>query len=127
MERVEKAGLQIDGRLATFLEQEALPGTGVSADAFWNGLSHLVHGMGPENRALLQKREDMQARIDAWHVKCKDRPDDMGAYKAFLQRIGYLLPEGPDFRIETANVDPEIADVAGPQLVVPITNARYAL
>ena len=120
-------GLQVDTRLASFVEDRALPGTGIAPDAFWAGLSSLVHDLGPENRALLTRRDDLQAKIDAWHIAHRTRPHDHEAYKAFLQEIGYLLPEGEDFQIDTADVDPEIALMPGPQLVVPITNARYAL
>ncbi len=126
-ERLDRAGLQVDAVLARFLEDEALPGTGIEAGAFWSGLAGLLADFAPQNRALLAKRDELQARIDAWHVARRGQPHDHAAYKAFLTEIGYLLPEGPDFTIETANVDPEIAKVAGPQLVVPITNARYAL
>ncbi|AHD01369.1 malate synthase G [Leisingera methylohalidivorans] len=127
MSRVEKQGIQVAPELADFIEKQALPGTGVEAEAFWAGLAELVNGLGPENRALLDKREKMQAEIDAWHIANRDKPHDHEGYKAFLTGIGYLLPEGGDFEIETRNVDPEIASVPGPQLVVPITNARYAL
>ncbi|WP_291729997.1 malate synthase G [Leisingera sp. F5] len=127
MSRVEKQGIQVAPELADFIEKQALPGTRVEAETFWKGLAELVNGFGPENRALLAKREDIQAKIDAWHIANRDKPHDHEAYKAFLADIGYLLPEGGDFEIETQNVDPEIASVPGPQLVVPITNARYAL
>ena len=120
-------GLQVDTRLASFVEDRALPGTGIAPDAFWAGLSSLVHDLGPKNRALLTRRDDLQAKTDAWHIAHRARPHDHEAYKAFLQEIGYLLPEGEDFQIDTADVDPEIALMPGPQLVVPITNARYAL
>ncbi|MEX5565788.1 malate synthase G [Pseudophaeobacter sp. 1A16562] len=120
-------GMQVASELADFIEAKALPGTGVSADAFWAGLSGLVNGMGDENRALLAKREDIQGRIDAWHVERRGQPHDAAAYTAFLRELGYLVPEGDDFEIETENVDPEIAHTPGPQLVVPITNARFAL
>jgi malate synthase len=120
-------GLQVDTTLASFVEDRALPGTGIAPDAFWAGLSALIHDLGPENRALLARREDLQAKIDAWHIAHRAQPHDHEAYKAFLQEIGYLLPEGPDFQIGTGPADPEIALVPGPQLVVPITNARYAL
>ncbi|MEC9312697.1 MAG: malate synthase G, partial [Pseudomonadota bacterium] len=120
-------GMQVASELADFIEAKALPGTGVSADAFWAGLSGLVNGMGDENRALLAKREDIQGRIDAWHVERRGQPHDAEAYTAFLRELGYLVPEGDDFEIETENVDPEIAHTPGPQLVVPITNARFAL
>ncbi|PQO21920.1 malate synthase G [Rhodobacteraceae bacterium WD3A24] len=126
-ERVDRQGLAVDRRLADFIESAALPGTGVGAEAFWTGFSGLVDRFGPRNRALLETRERMQAQIDAWHTERRGKPHDAAAYRAFLEEIGYLLPEGDDFEIATANVDPEIAEVAGPQLVVPITNARYAL
>ncbi|EBA15182.1 malate synthase [Roseobacter sp. SK209-2-6] len=125
--RVEKQGLQVAAELADFIENQALPGTGVEADAFWAGLSDLVHDLGPENRTLLEKRDEIQGRIDAWHIANRNKPHDHEGYKTFLGEIGYLLPEGETFEIETQNVDPEIATVPGPQLVVPITNARYAL
>ncbi len=120
-------GLQVAPELVDFIETQALPGTGVSPETFWSGLSRMVHDLGPENRALVEKRETIQSQIDAWHVTRKGQPHDHEAYKAFLTEIGYLLPEGESFEIDTANVDPEIAQVPGPQLVVPITNARYAL
>ncbi|WP_394198352.1 malate synthase G [Litoreibacter albidus] len=125
--RVEKHGLQVDSLLADFVETRALPGTGVAADDFWKGFSALAHDLGPKNKSLLEKRESLQSQIDAWHVARRNQVHDHAAYKAFLTEIGYLLPEGGDFEIDTANVDPEIATIAGPQLVVPITNARYAL
>lgn len=125
--RIEKNGLQVDAELAKFIEAEALPGTGVSPEIFWAGLSHLAHDLGPKNRELLAVREAMQTQIDDWHIAHRGAAHDQEAYTAFLREIGYLLPEGDDFAIETANVDPEIATIAGPQLVVPITNARFAL
>jgi len=125
--RSDKHGLQVDTRLVAFIESRALPGTGVLAEDFWAGLSGLVHDLGPKNRALLQKREEIQAQIDAWHVDRRGQPHDAAAYTAFLRDIGYLLPEGPDFQLETGPTDPEIAAVPGPQLVVPIMNARFAL
>ena len=123
--RIEKHGLQVDPQLVDFLEGQALPGTGVTADAFWAGFSAVVHDLGPRNFALLEKRETIQGQIDAWHIA--NPSADTTTYQAFLREIGYLIPEGDDFTIETANVDPEIASIAGPQLVVPITNARFAL
>ncbi|WP_374372456.1 malate synthase G [Dongia sp.] len=117
-------GLQVDQQLSDFIMQRALPGTGIDADRFWRGFSDLVHDLAPKNRALLAKRDALQAKIDAWF---RGHPDaGIPAQKEYLTEIGYLLPEGPDFSIETKNVDPEIASVAGPQLVVPVTNARYA-
>ena len=126
-QRVERAGLKVDTVLARFVEDEALPGLGLAPDVFWTGFASLLDDFAPQNRALLAKRDDLQARIDAWHIARRGQPHDHAAYKAFLAQIGYLLPEGPAFTIETTNVDPEIASVPGPQLVVPITNARYAL
>ena len=126
-ERVEVGGLQVDRLLYDFINDEALPGTGVPADAFWAGFDRLINGLGPRNRALLAKRDELQRRIDAWYRETRDQPIDLPEYKAVLREIGYLVPEGDDFAVSTANVDPEIATIAGPQLVVPITNARYAL
>lgn len=126
-ERVEKAGLKVDAALAKFVEEEAIVGTGIQPEAFWAGFSELVHGFGPKNRALVEKREEIQRQIDEWHVARKGQPHDAAAYLAFLKEIGYLVPEGEPFKIDTSNIDPEIARTPGPQLVVPITNARYAL
>jgi len=126
-DRVLREDLQVAVELATFVEQQALPGTGVDPAAFWRGFSELLRWGAPRNRALLDKRDDLQAKIDAWHVARRGEAHDPDAYAAFLQEIGYLLPEGGEFKIDTSKVDPEIASVAGPQLVVPITNARFAL
>ena len=125
--RVEQFGLSIAPELALFVEARALPRTNVRAKDFWKGFSAIVHELGPKNRALLARREALQAEIDAWHIARRGQPHDAAAYKAFLTEIGYLEPEGEDFAIETEAVDPEIARIPGPQLVVPITNARYAL
>ncbi len=125
--RIEKFGLRVAASLHDMIEREALPGTGVASDSFWQGLSALVHDKGPKNRALLARRDALQAQIDAWHRTHRGRPHDQAAYTAFLSEIGYLVPEGPDFSIETINVDAEIAAIPGPQLVVPVMNARYAL
>ena len=124
---VKKNEITVDADLVRFVEDKVLPGTGVAADAFWAGISDAIHDLGPKNRALLAKRADLQAQIDAWHIARKGQPTDPAAYTAFLKDIGYLEPEGADFSIETTNVDPEIAAIAGPQLVVPVTNARFAL
>ncbi|WP_195820577.1 malate synthase G [Roseobacter sp. MH60115] len=123
----QKGDLSVADTLVAFLEEQALPGTGVDAAAFWSGFSDLVHETAPENRKLLGLRADIQANIDAWHVARRGSPHDHEAYCAFLREIGYLVEEGDAFEIDTANVDDEIARVPGPQLVVPITNARYAL
>ena len=126
-ERIAAGGLQVDKELYDFINEEALPGTGVSREAFWSGFDRLVHGLAPRNRELLAKREELQRRIDAWYRETRDEPIDLAEYRAVLREIGYLVPEGEDCAVTTANVDPEIAAVAGPQLVVPVTNARYAL
>jgi len=126
-ERENRSGLQVDRVLVDFIENRALPGTGVSPDSFWGGLARLVNELGPKNRDLLAKRADIQSRIDGWHGARTGQAHDPAEYQAFLRDIGYLVDEGADFQIETANVDPEIALTPGPQLVVPITNARFAL
>ncbi|MGJ8588369.1 MAG: malate synthase G [Yoonia sp.] len=126
-DRIEKQGLKVAAELAEFIDAHALEGTGVTSDQFWKGFAGLVAEMTPRNRAALAKREELQETIDAWHVARRGQPLDRTAYEAFLREIGYLVSEGDDFAIETANVDPEIATVPGPQLVVPITNARFAL
>ena len=127
MQRIRKAGLSVDAALADFIDQRALPGTGVDPDAFWQGFAALIHDLGPENRRLLAERERLQDLIDTWHIERRGQPQDAAAYCSFLHSIGYLLPEGPDFSIDTENVDPEIALIAGPQLVVPVMNGRFAL
>ncbi len=124
---VERADLKVAAELAAFLEDRALPGTGVASADFWAGFSAIVHDLSPKNRALLQKRADIQTQIDEWHRAHRGQDHDAAAYSAFLTEIGYLVEEGADFSIETGGVDPEIAHVPGPQLVVPITNARFAL
>jgi malate synthase len=126
MDRVDVDGLKVAKPLHDFIQNEALPGTGVDAAAFWHGFAAIVHEMAPRNRALLAQRDALQTRIDAWHEHTKG-PVDVAAYRGFLNEIGYLQPDPAPFTITTENVDPEIAKVAGPQLVVPITNARYAL
>ena len=127
MERVKVGKLSVAAELHRFVETEALPGTGVDSAHFWAAFDGILHDLAPVNRALLAKRDDLQAKIDAWHKDQQGKPQDFAAYKAFLTDIGYLLPEGPDFAVTTASVDAEIAATAGPQLVVPVMNARYAL
>ncbi|MBV6656359.1 MAG: malate synthase G, partial [Devosiaceae bacterium] len=124
---VERAGLQVGTALCTLIEDHALPGTGVEPAQFWGALAQLVAEFGPRNRALLEKREDLQGQIDAYHKTFASKPLDRAGYRTFLEEIGYLVPEGEPFAIDTENVDTEIASIAGPQLVVPIMNARYAL
>ena len=119
--------LQVAAELREFIEKEALPGTGIEPDQLWSALDAILHDLAPRNRELLKKRDDLQARIDAWYGDHRSRPIDLEEYKSFLREIGYLLPEGGDFQVSTANVDPEISTIAGPQLVVPVMNARYAL
>ncbi|MBF0393750.1 MAG: malate synthase G [Alphaproteobacteria bacterium] len=124
---VRTGGLAVAAILHDFIADEALPGTGLEPAGFWTGLEDILNAMAPRNRALLARRDALQATIDDWHRARRGKPIDHAAYRAFLEAIGYLVPVGPDFIIATANVDPEIATVAGPQLVVPVTNARYAL
>ncbi|MGL4320335.1 MAG: malate synthase G, partial [Paracoccaceae bacterium] len=120
-------GLQVDATLRKFIDEKALPDTGISADSFWSGFASIVADLTPKNRQLLERRAALQAQIDEWHRARFGQPHNHDDYKAFLRKIGYLMEEGPDFSIATANTDPEIASVPGPQLVVPITNARYVL
>ena len=126
-EHVQVGGLQVAKVLFDFVNNEAIPGTGLTADKFWAGADKVIHDLAPKNKALLAKRDDFQARIDAWHQSRTGQAHDAVAYKAFLQDIGYLLPEAADFQATTQNVDEEIARMAGPQLVVPVMNARFAL
>jgi len=127
VERVSVAGLKVARPLHDFITQKALPGSGADAEKFWSGFAALATRLMPQNKALLAERDRLQAAIDGWHKANPARPIDASAYTAFLKEIGYLVPEGADFQITTANVDPEIATIAGPQLVVPLTNARFAL
>ena len=125
--RIECAGLHVDEALHSLLVNDIAPGTGVDPDAFWQGVADIWATLGPENRRLLAERESLQEQIDQWHRERKDDVFDAGAYETFLREIGYLHPEPEAFSISTENVDPEIAHIAGPQLVVPVMNARYAL
>ncbi len=126
MGMIDKNGLKFDSELHDFIVNEAIPGTGVDPDAFFKSFAAIVTELAPKNRALLEKRDAFQAKLDDWYRK-NGAPSDMAAYEAYLREIGYILPEGPEFQVATDNVDPEIAEVAGPQLVVPVSNARYAL
>ncbi len=126
-ERVQVGGLQVAKVLYDFVNNEAIPGTGLTAEQFWEGATQVLKDLAPKNRALLEKRDALQAQIDEWHLARNGQAHDAEAYKAFLQEIGYLLPEAADFQASTQNVDDEIARMAGPQLVVPVTNARFAL
>ncbi|MAK75467.1 MAG: malate synthase G, partial [Pseudomonadales bacterium] len=126
-DRVQVGSLQVAKVLHDFINERAIPGTGVEANAFWAGVEALIKDLAPKNKALLAKRDDFQAKIDAWHQARAGQPHNAAEYKAFLQEIGYLLPEPADFQATTQNVDEEIATMAGPQLVVPVMNARFAL
>ncbi|MDO5528572.1 MAG: malate synthase G [Paracoccus sp. (in: a-proteobacteria)] len=121
-----RAGLQVDRQLADFVERRALPGTGIEAAKFWDDLARLMTTLAPKGRALLEKRAELQGKLDAWHRDHPGQPEPE-AYQSFLREIGYLVPEGGPFRITTTGTDPEFASIAGPQLVVPVMNARYAL
>jgi malate synthase len=127
MGHVTQSGIQVASPLKRFVDTEALPGTGIAPEAFWSGFAALLARFAPRNQALLSERDALQARIDAWHKDHPGKPLDRDAYTAFLRSIGYLLPAPPPFDVATANVDAEIASIAGPQLVVPVDNARYAL
>jgi malate synthase len=127
LDRVSVGNLKIAKVLHDFIVQEAIPGTGIEPASFWQALDRVVHEFAPRNRALLARRDELQAQIDGWYRARRGQPFDMGAQKAFLAEIGYLVPEAQDFKVDTANVDDEIAAIAGPQLVVPVSNARYAL
>ncbi len=126
-QRIQQGGLQVDAALYQLVTDEMIPGSGVTAANFWAALEQIVHDLGPENAALLAERDRLQGLIDDWHLQHRTTTFDAGSYKKMLQKIGYLLPQGEDFSITTTGVDPEISSVAGPQLVVPVSNARYAL
>ncbi|WP_281688034.1 malate synthase G [Pseudomonas citronellolis] len=126
-QRINRQRLQVADVLQRFIEEEALPGTGVQAEAFWKGFDALVHELAPKNRALLAERDRLQTELDTWHRAHPGPIQDMPAYRAFLESIGYLLPAPASVQAMTANVDSEITQQAGPQLVVPVMNARYAL
>nr|WP_167539646.1 malate synthase G [Sphingobium xenophagum] len=124
---IDRAGLQVAASLAAFIEDQALPGTGIEPEAFWAGTADIFARFAPDNVALLRKRDTMQAQIDSWHEQRAGQPHDAAAYQAFLREIGYLVAEPAPFTIGSENVDDEVARLAGPQLVVPILNARFLL
>ncbi|MBK0397635.1 malate synthase G [Limibaculum sp. M0105] len=126
-QRVSAGGLQVARELYDFINDQAIPGTGIDAAAFWEGFGRIAADFAPKNRALVARRAVLQEKIDAWHIARRGQSHDPAAYRAFLAEIGYLVPEGPDFTIDTPGVDDEFATIAGPQLVVPVMNARYAL
>ena len=127
MAYLDRSGLKVDPLLASFVESEALAGTSIAAETFWRGFAALVEKMMPRNRELLAIRDRLQGQIDDWHRTNGPVANDPAGYEAFLRQIGYLVPEPADFSIETSGLDPEIATICGPQLVVPVSNARYAL
>ena len=119
--------LKVSKELFSFVNNELLKDLEISSERFWSGFDKIVHELAPKNKELIQIREDLQKKIDDWHIKNKGQEININDYKKFLKNIDYLKNEGADFKIETSNVDDEIAKIAGPQLVVPIMNARYAL
>src|SRR3546814_20319688 len=123
----ERAGLKVAPQLAAFIEDRALPGTGIDADAFWRGTAAIFAKFAPENAALLARRDALQARIDAWHREKAGQPFDAAAYQGFLRQIDYLVPEPAPFRIGSENVADEVARLDGPQTDVPILKARFLL
>ena len=125
--RIQCADLQIDEALHSLLFNEVAPGTGIDPDHFWRGVADIWVALGPENQRLLAERDSLQTQIDQWHREHPGKAFCAAAYEAFLRAIGYLHPEPAPFNITTDDVDPEIAQIAGPQLVVPVMNARYAL
>jgi len=125
--RTPRHGLQVATVLHQFIEDQVLPGTGIDSDSFWKGFAQIVSDLAPKNAALLAERDRLQADLDQWHRAHPGPVTDVAAYRAFLESIGYLLPVPKDVKVVTENVDAELALTAGPQLVVPILNARYAL
>src|SRR5580692_10922146 len=128
-DRTQAAGLQVATDLYRFIEDEALPAAGVTVTgpAFWAGVAEIIADLSPVNRDLLRRRDELQAAIDSWHRANAGQPHDPAKYRAFLEEIGYLVPSPGPFQVATEGVDPEIASIAGPQLVVPVTNARFAI
>ena len=124
---IDKSGLKVAEELARFIDEQVLPGTGIAPDAFWAGAASLFEGFSPENRALLAIRDEIQAQIDGWHEARLGQAIDLGEYQAFLRGIGYLAAEPAPFSITSERVDDELARLAGPQLVVPVLNARFLL
>jgi malate synthase len=126
-EYVKHGSLQVSKKLDDLINEKVCNGINIEPNSFWNDLEKIINDFTPKNNELLQKREDLQSKIDQWHIDNKNSDFDKAAYKSFLEEIGYLVKESGNFSIETENVDPEIASIAGPQLVVPVMNARFAL
>lgn len=124
IKNIKIGNISVYETLYKFINEEALPGSGVAEAEFWAGLESVITAFAPQNEAVLAKRDSLQEQIDSWHRDHKGGAPDLEAYKAFLSEIGYLVPEGEEFVVSTENVDPEISTIAGPQLVVPLTNAR---
>ena len=127
MKKVTINDLNIDENLIKFINDEAIPGTGLDSNHFWKEFSNVVHELAPKNKNLIKKREEIQKKIDDWHLSNKDSTLDKNKYTEFLKSINYIVEEKDNFKINTSNVDEEISSIAGPQLVVPVDNARYAL
>ena len=127
MNKIKIGNLSINSMLLEFVNQEVIPGTGINVEDFWNKFDMAVHELAPTNKALIEKREKIQKQIDEWHLTNKGKELNKDEYIQFLKSINYIVDEKEDFQISTQNVDEEIAKIAGPQLVVPIDNARYAL
>jgi len=124
---IDKHGLKVASELAEFIDTQALPGTGLDAGTFWRGAADIFARIAPENRKLLALRDELQAKIDAWHTARAGAPLDQAEYQAFLREIGYLVPEPAPFAVAPTKVDDEVAKLAGAQLVVPVLNARFLL
>ena len=124
---IKTCDLSVSNVLLSFVNKELLPGTGISSNQFWDGFSKTVHDLSPKNKKLLEIREKIQKSIDSFHLERKDKKFNFNEYKIFLQKIGYLKKSGPNFKIQTKNVDKEISSICGPQLVCPVTNARFLL
>ena len=127
MKKITINNLKIDENLIKFINDEAIPGTGLDSNHFWKEFSNVVHELAPKNKNLIKKREEIQKKIDDWHLSNKDSALDKNKYTEFLKSINYIVEEKDNFKINTSNVDEEISSIAGPQLVVPVDNARYAL
>ena len=126
-DRTSINGLSVDTELYEAVNTKYIPGTGIDPSSFWSSFADIVRDLTPRNKALLKVRTDLQHQIDLWHVDHRGKPHDSEAYETFLRKIGYLADESGPLQVNTENVDPEISTMAGPQLVVPMNNARYAL